>query len=69
MDSQGYAWYRLVHGTDLGQSDILERCPVFLAPTEFAVGLCAPEGQRWSVIVVGCFPLCLPTSPLLSAIG
>ena len=36
MDSEEYPWYRVVLGTDLGQGDLLERCPVFLPPADLA---------------------------------
>ena len=36
MDSETFAWYRVVTGTDLSQGDLLDRCPVFLPPTDLA---------------------------------
>ena len=47
MDSEGYPWYRFVHGTDLGQGDILERCPVFLPPTDLAERPLAEAAFAW----------------------
>ena len=36
MDPETFAWYRVVTGTDLSQGDLLDRCPVFLPPTDLA---------------------------------
>jgi hypothetical protein len=47
MDSDGYPWYRLVHGTDLAQGDILERCPVFLPPADLAEKPLAEAAFTW----------------------
>jgi hypothetical protein len=36
MDSETFAWYRVVTGTDLSQGDLLDRCPVVLPPADLA---------------------------------
>jgi hypothetical protein len=47
MDALTYPWYQAIDGTDLGQGDVFEGCPVFLPPEGLADSPLTSAKFRW----------------------
>jgi len=44
-----YPWYKIVHGDEIKQGDIIENCPVFYVPEELALDSTEIERQEFEI--------------------